>query len=198
MHNPTKPYKNKIILGSSSKWRKMILEKMGYEFDIISPDVDEKAIRFEDPAKLTLTLAKVKSRAILLKLNEPCILITSDQVGFSNGRILEKPINADEARKFLRSYAYYPIESYAAVVVVNSENNKKAEGVDIARVSFSPFPEDFIELIIKKGDVLNAAGGFTIGDPLFDPYVKEIKGEKENIMGLPVKMTEKFLEEVTN
>ena len=57
-----------IILGSSSRWRKDILEKMGYEFTCMSPDIDEKAIRHEDPKEMTLMIARAKGKALLDKV----------------------------------------------------------------------------------------------------------------------------------
>ena len=80
----------KIILGSQSAGRKKVLEGMGYEFETMSADIDERAIRLEDPVKLTLALAVAKSEALLPKIknDEGVILITSDQVVVCNGKII--------------------------------------------------------------------------------------------------------------
>lgn len=51
----------KIILGSQSRSRRKVLEKLGYEFEVMPADIDEKAIRFDDPTKLTLVLARAKA-----------------------------------------------------------------------------------------------------------------------------------------
>ena len=94
-----------IILGSSSIWRKQVLTNLGYKFTTMSPDIDEKAIRYNwryyftvltlfrdpDPTKLTLMIANAKADALLSKVTEPSILITSDQVIVCNGVIREKP-----------------------------------------------------------------------------------------------------------
>ena len=70
----------KIILGSQSKGRRHVLESMGYEFGVMSSNIDEKAIRFNDPQKLTIALAHAKADALLPRIQEPALLITSDQV----------------------------------------------------------------------------------------------------------------------
>ncbi|GAA0159410.1 hypothetical protein LIER_16188 [Lithospermum erythrorhizon] len=78
----------KIILGSSSIARRQILEEMGYEFTLMSADIDEKVIRKEKPEELVMALAEAKADAIISKLqntengekddNEQTILIAAD------------------------------------------------------------------------------------------------------------------------
>ncbi|XP_010677774.1 uncharacterized protein LOC104893375 isoform X1 [Beta vulgaris subsp. vulgaris] len=82
-------YPFKIILGSKSKARREILEQMGYEFTIMTADIDEKAIRKEKPEDLVMALAEAKADAIISKLqiadiqvndSEPTLLISADTV----------------------------------------------------------------------------------------------------------------------
>ncbi|CAN1126952.1 7-methyl-GTP pyrophosphatase [Linum perenne] len=76
-----------LILGSASISRKTILAEMGYEFSVVTADIDEKAIRKEKPEELVMALAEAKAKAISQKLPmndyvkdaEPTLLITSDQ-----------------------------------------------------------------------------------------------------------------------
>ncbi len=185
-----------VILGSQSKGRRSVLESMGYSFTTMSPDIDEKAIRFEDPEKLTLTLAHAKADSLLPKIQTPSILITSDQVVVCNREIREKPESEEEARKFLISYVQHPAETVTAVIVVNTENNKRLEGVDRAKVWFQPIPDDVIGALIKKGTVFLLAGGFTIEDPQLEKYIMRIEGERESIIGLPKALTERLIREI--
>nr|XP_008364993.2 7-methyl-GTP pyrophosphatase-like isoform X2 [Malus domestica] len=77
----------KIILGSASIARRKILAEMGYEFTVVTADIDEKSIRTEKPEELVLVLAKAKADAIISKLQsinkqekdtEPTIVIAAD------------------------------------------------------------------------------------------------------------------------
>ncbi|XP_021644206.2 uncharacterized protein LOC110638085 isoform X5 [Hevea brasiliensis] len=68
----TSPFK--IILGSSSVARRKILAEMGYEFEIITADIDEKCIRKEKPEELVMALAEAKADAIIAKLQAENIL----------------------------------------------------------------------------------------------------------------------------
>ena len=204
----------KIILGSASKWRKDILERMGYEFvetsshltsrledqsstfEVMAADIDEKAIRFDDPQKLSLALANAKADALLPKINNEAILITSDQVDICNGEIREKPKDAEQAREFLRSYNKYPAETVTAVVVVNTANQKRKDGMDIVKVYFHPLPENKINELIANGCIFSCAGGFCINDPVFKGLIERVEGEVDSVAGLPKELTKKLIEEV--
>jgi septum formation protein len=168
---------------------------MGYEFTVIDPNIDEKAIRNDDPVKLVVALAIAKAQAILSKINEAAILITADQVVRCNNKILEKPENKNEAREFLRMHSQYPVETITAIVVTNNTLNKKQlSGVDIAKIWFYPIPENIIEQVANQEYVLNCAGGFSIDDPLLKEYIKKIEGTSESITGLPVELTKKLIQ----
>ena len=78
----------KIILGSKSSTRKLLLSSMGVKYEIINPEIDEKAIREEEAEKLVIALAHAKADALLsrtevIELKQApgiTLLITSDQV----------------------------------------------------------------------------------------------------------------------
>jgi septum formation protein len=186
----------KIILGSQSHGRKKILGKMGYEFDVMPADIDEKAIRFDDPVKLTLTLANAKADALLPRIKESVILITSDQVVVCNGKILEKPSDENEAREYLEMYAKYPAETVTSVAVINTGSGMRADGTDIAKIWLTAIPEGVISQYILTRDPFLHAGAFDHEYPLVAKYVSRIEGEPESITGLPKRLTEELIERV--
>ena len=183
----------KIILGSKSAGRKRILTEMGYKFSVMVPDVDEKLIRDEDPKKMVLAISQAKTDALLPKIKEPAILITGDQVVLCNGKILEKPKNKNEARKFLKLYAKYPATTINATTVTNTANNKQQSTIDTATIWFRSIPNEIIEEIIEKESALECAGGFSIDGPILQNYVTKIEGTKDSITGLPKELTRKLI-----
>lgn len=189
----------RLILGSQSASRKEVLARMGYHFETISPDIDEKTIRRKDPGELTLALARAKAQALLskLKLHEPSILITCDQVVVCKGAILEKPENRDEAKKFLQGYAQHPAETVTSIVVVNTRTGESREGTDIARVHFHPIASEAIDAYIESGDAFTRAGGFAYADPILAPYVNKIEGDPDSVAGLPGILVKKFITELS-
>jgi len=187
----------KLILGSASLGRRKVLEDLGYKFDILVSDIDEKAIRDDDPQILTSKLANAKADALLDNIKEPAILITSDQVVKYNGTIREKPSNEKEAREFLRSYALHPAEAINTVVVTDTETKKRIERSDNTKVYFKTIPDEIIDKLIAKGDIFKQAGGFSVNDPLVKPYVIKIDGETESLLGMPKTMIQKLLKKLT-
>jgi septum formation protein len=187
----------KIILGSQSPQRQNLLHEAGFTFEIMTADIDEKSIRSDDFKKLPLLIAHAKSDALATVIEKPAILITSDTVVICNGELREKPESEEQAFTFLKTYSHYPAEIYSAVVAINTVTHKKAEGLDKALVYFRNIPDDVIQKLIKKERVLNAAGGFTIEDPLLIPYVGRIVGNKDTILGLPVTLTQKLINDVS-
>jgi septum formation protein len=185
-----------VILGSRSEGRKEVLRRMGCQFRTMAADIDEKAIRDDDPERLTLLLAHAKADALLPHILKESILITSDQVVVCRGAMLEKPGSEDEAREHLRGYAESPAVTVTAVVVTNTGTKRRAEGVDIARVTFRSIPPSVIEDLVRAGRILQNAGAFSIEDPLMKDYILCIEGEPESVMGLPIEMTKRLMREV--
>ena len=186
----------KLILGSSSKYRKGLMEKAGYVFEVMIPEVEEKNIKENDPYKRPLVVARVKADALISKIKEPALLITSDVIAICNRELREKPRSQDEARKFLREYSQgVAPEGITAIVIYNTVTGKYYEGADRAQVFFNPFPDSVIEDFIKNGDPLGRAGGFGVQHPILRPYVRKVEGDEEAIVGMPIHLLKKLLTE---
>jgi len=182
-----------IVLGSQSYCRKGVMESHGMNFSVTTADIDEKAIRFDDPTELTLTLAKAKAAAILPRITEPVLLVTSDQVVTYQNVIREKPETDEEAREFLRSYAQNPAETVTSVAVTNTATGKQVTGTDIATIYFKPIPDEVIEAYIATKDPFSQAGAFNHSHPMLVPYVGKVDGEDDSISGLPWALTKELL-----
>ncbi|XP_071723971.1 uncharacterized protein [Rutidosis leptorrhynchoides] len=215
----------KLILGSSSIARKKILAEMGYEFTILTADIDEKSIRREKPEELVMAIAEAKADAILSKLTiseaergdeptilivadtadailqrlntcdsvkeaEPTLLITGDQVVVYEGEIREKPSTVEEARKFIQGYSEGYAATMSSVLVTNLQTGFRKGDWDKVEIHFHKIPDEIIEKLINEGKVLYVAGGLIIEHPLVLPYVKEVVGTTDSVMGLPKALTE--------
>jgi septum formation protein len=187
----------KIVLGSKSKVRQEILSSMGYEFEVHLPSFDEKSVRSEDPKGLTRLLARGKSAELQKQIHHPVILITVDSVAVYKNKIREKPIDEDEAREFLRSYAHGPAEVVTSVFVVNTGTGKTAIGTESAKVYFHAIPERLIDDLISHGAVMHAAGGFIVEMPAIKKYVVHTEGNLDTVMGLPKILTKQLIEKVS-
>lgn len=187
----------RIVLGSISKDRQAILKKLGYEFEVFPSGFDEKSIRAQDPRELSLLLARAKADSILaqLQIQEQAILITVDQVVACGGFIHEKPADESEVRLFYERYARLPFETVTSVTVTRIETHKRAEGIDVVRVSTKPIPQEVVETLIHKGEIFHRAGGFSIQDPVLREYVLSVNGEEDSVLGLPPTLTKNLIEQ---
>ncbi|CAN0905847.1 7-methyl-GTP pyrophosphatase [Linum grandiflorum] len=257
--NNTPPIK--VILGSASIARKAILAEMGYDFTVLTADIDERAIRKEKPEELVMALAEAKADAIIAKLQsnnyqeknaglepsilvaadtaeaisqmlpmndfvkdvEATLLITSDQVVVYDDAIREKPSNPEEARQFMKGLLGHPFSSCSiaavasfttiiqhhdadysgshaatvgSVLVTNLRTGVRKGGWDRVEIYFHEIPDEVIEKLVEEGIVLKAAGGLIIEHPLIVPYVKQVVGTTDSVMGLPKVLTAKLLQEV--
>jgi septum formation protein len=169
---------------------------MGYEFEVLNPDIDEKSIRDTNPAELVLKIARAKSKALLDKIKSDDILISSDQVTVYENEIREKPINYEEAEKYLRSYSNSSVATYTSLVVYNKATQKTVEGVDIAKVYFDQISDSDIKKLLERESILRCAGGFSVHDPVLEKHIQKIEGEIDSIAGLPPTLLKKLLKEV--
>ncbi|KAL9449173.1 hypothetical protein AB3S75_011160 [Citrus x aurantiifolia] len=193
----------KIILGSSSMPRRKILAEMGYGFSVMAADIDEKSIRKEKPEDLVMAIAEAKAEAILnrlpigdyIKEAEPTILITGDQVVVYEGVIREKPSSREEARQFIKDYSGGQCATVGSVLVTNLKTGFRKGEWDRVEIQFHEIPDEVIEKLIEEGIVLNVAGGLVIEHSLILPYVKQVVGAMDSVMGLPKAVTEKLIKE---
>lgn len=188
----------KVILGSSSLGRKQILAKAGLKFEVIAPDIDERAIRDGDPRILTQALAGAKAIAIAAKCGvEPAVIITADQVAVYRDEIREKPATKDEAIRWLSQYdATAPVE-FITTIFVSRVGGEYATQQQTHRsvLWYDRLPPLIIRRLVDIGTVMQSCGACALEDPLIAHYICSIDGEGTNrnihtsIIGLPIDTT---------
>ncbi|XP_022985342.1 maf-like protein DDB_G0281937 [Cucurbita maxima] len=192
-----------IILGSSSMARRRILSEMGYEFTIMTADIDEKAIRKERPEELVVALAEAKADAIMSRIlatgaqldnDAPAtLLLTADTVVVYEGTIREKPSNKDEARKFIKGYSGSHASVVGSILITNLKTGTRKGGWEEAEVYFYDIPEEIIDSLIEEDVTFKVAGGLMLEHPLTWPLVEAVVGSTDTVMGLPKALTEKLM-----
>lgn len=173
-----------------------MLADWGYTFDVLIPEVDEKAVRSDDLRTLPLKIARAKAESLRGQIKDPAILITCDTIVIHNNELYEKPESEAEARQMLQSYGVAPVEVICGVVVTNTESGKSASGIDSAKVYFHKIPQTLIEDMIQHGKIFDFAGAFHPDDPPIKPYIIHMEGEIDTVMGLPKILTKKLIDEV--
>ena len=195
-----------ITLGSNSSTRKMILHENGFHYTTTAADIDEKAIgnRLMDPPnELVLVIALAKANAIISRQQQQQqqltsrsndILLTADQVVVYDGCILEKPVDLIEARLFINRYSNSCCSTVGSIVLTDVNNGKQVSGVDTATIHFDVIPQHVIDKIIDEGEVIYCAGGLMVEHPLLQPYIKQVDGTYDSLMGLSCALLASLLE----
>jgi predicted house-cleaning NTP pyrophosphatase (Maf/HAM1 superfamily) len=138
-----------LILGSTSWARKHVLESRHLNFQVYAVSIDEKTVgnRNSDPFQVPVDVASAKLDAVWSKLktldcekqfgSNDLFVIAADQIvlGPSN-QIHEKPVDHEEARRFMQSYAGSYARTISALVVLNLRTGAVAKGYDVATVYY--------------------------------------------------------------
>ncbi|KDP38287.1 hypothetical protein JCGZ_05173 [Jatropha curcas] len=194
----------KIILGSSSMARRRILAEMGYEFSIVTADIDEKSIRKDKPEELVMSLAHAKADAIIARLQttgqleedaRATLLITADTVVVYKGIVREKPTSREEARNFIKGYSSDSGAVVGSVLVINLKTGIRKGAWERAEVYFHEIPDGVINSLIEDGVTFKVAGGLMLEHPLISPFVEAVIGSTDTVMGLSKTLTEKLIAE---
>jgi len=174
-----------LVLGSTSPFRKTILEKLNLDFECAKPNIDESAKINESPIELVERLAIEKAKAVAQKYNN-ALIIGSDQVALCDGEILGKPHNFDNAVKQLTKFSGKCITFYTGLCVYDSKTNKTTSLVEPFHVHFNQLKQADIEAYLHAEEPYNCAGSFKsegLGICLFE----KLEGDDPNsLIGLPL------------
>jgi septum formation protein len=175
----------KLILASTSPFRKAILDKLGIPFEVQSPRVDETPLNNETPIQLVERLAIAKARAVA-RQRETGLVIGSDQVAIIDDHILGKPGNHENAVQQLKQAAGKRVVFQTGLALVNAATGHTQSEVVPFGVIFRALTTHQIESYLRKEQPYNCAGSFKsegLGIALFE----KLEGDDPNtLMGLPL------------
>lgn len=175
----------KLVLASTSPYRRAILEKLDIDFETKAPEVDESIFIDEIPEQLVARLAEAKARAVA-EHETNALIIGSDQVAVVDGQILGKPGNHENAVKQLRRTAGKRVSFLTGLCLFNTESKRAQVEVVPFNVIFRQLTDSQIDNYLKKEQPYNCAGSFKsegLGIALFE----RMEGEDPNtLIGLPL------------
>lgn len=174
-----------LVLGSTSPFRKSILEKLNLPFECAKPNIDETALAGETPQALVERLAIEKAKAVANEFSN-ALIIGSDQVAVCDGEILGKPHNFDNGVMQLTKFSNKAVTFYTGLCVFDSANNTVKSLVEPFVVHFNELSSSDIASYLKAEQPYNCAGSFKsegLGICLF----KKLEGDDPNtLIGLPL------------
>ncbi len=179
-----------LILASGSPRRRELLAKMGYEFEICAPDVDEHV--GGNPRDIVVTLAQRKANAA----SEHCkrgVIIASDTLVSLDGAPLGKPCDAAEARDMLAALSGREHEVFTGVCVLDADSGRYEVRCVRTGVTFREIAPREIDDYIATGEPMDKAGAYAIQGGA-GKFVCALDGELENVIGFPVVEVREILE----
>lgn len=178
----------RVILASKSPRREQLLKERIHDFSIIVSDYEEKT-ESQDPIQTAVEFSIGKAKSVYDSLGDKTdvVVIGSDTVVYSGGKILGKAKDDVEAKKMLANLsgkAHQVISGYCIIT-----NDKTYSGYDLTNVTFNELTKKDIETYVKSGLYKGKAGAYGIQDGY--NLVKEYDGSLNNVIGFP---TEKIFE----
>ncbi len=146
-----------LILGSTSRYRREMLQRLRIPFDIYAPDVDETPGAAETPATLALRLAIAKARAVAHH-HPDAVVIGSDQVADLDGTPVGKPGNHAQATEQLRAMRGKAIVFQTAVAVVSLARGYEGSALVPVTVRFRDLSDAEIEHYLQTEQPYDCAG----------------------------------------
>ena len=174
-----------LVLGSTSPFRKALLEKLGIPFDTDAPNIDEARKPDESPVKLVMRLAEAKARRVATG-HPDALIIGSDQVACVDGEILGKPGNRENAISQLTAASGRTVEFHTGLCLYNSAADRARVAAEAFTVHFRQLSPEQIGRYVDREQPFNCAGSFKsegFGITLFSA----LEGRDPNtLVGLPL------------
>ena len=175
----------KVILASSSVFRKQLLSKLRIPFKCISPDIDESRKKGESVPNYVKRLSIQKALKVA-ETNAGCIVIGSDEVADLNNKILGKPITKTNAVKQLKMISGNKVVFRTGLCVMQSDSKKYYSSVNNYTIYFKHLDNKLIKSYLDADDVLRCAASIRIEGAAIN-LVKSMSGkDPSSIMGLPL------------
>jgi septum formation protein len=184
----------RLVLASTSRYRRELLERLRLPFDVARPEVDETPLPGEAPHALAVRLAEAKAMAVAVRHGDDAWALGSDQVAEVEGRALGKPGGREAAIAQLRSMSGRVVRFHTALCLAHADGRAFA-GVDLTDVHVRALADAEIERYVDAEQPFDCAGSFKsegLGIVLFERIDNR---DPTALIGLPLIATCELLRE---
>lgn len=173
---------SRLVLASASPRRRELMSLAGFDFEVITADVDEVLDHSLSPCELVMSLSFQKASAVA-ELKPDATVIGADTVVVLGGKVLGKPKSEADAVQMLQSLSGNTHEVYTGVCIIKGDRVHKF--FECTKVTFWPLEDELIAEYVASKEPMDKAGAYGIqgkGCVL----VKGIEGDYFNVVGFPV------------
>ena len=183
----------RLILASNSPRRRQILSEIGLRFEVIPPNIEEH-LNSTPPARHVVKYSLEKVKSVSRQVSQG-IILGADTIVVLESEILGKPKSKAEAFQMLAKLGGQTHTVYSGVAILEVEKNISLTGYQTTEVVFNQLNDAEIERYLSTGEYADKAGAYGI-QGMGSLLVKEIKGDLDNVIGLPLATVGKLLAEV--
>ncbi|MCC6792960.1 MAG: septum formation inhibitor Maf [Thermomicrobiales bacterium] len=173
-----------LILASASPRRFDLLSTLGLPFTVVTSGVDEEVEDDSRPGEMVVHLAERKAQSVAGSLIG-ALVIGADTTVAIDGLVLNKPLDADDARRMLRLLRGRDHEVWTGVVVLDAATGRQEQRAVRSLVRMRAYSDDEIEAYVATGEPLDKAGAYAIQGGA-GVFVERIEGCYANVVGLPL------------
>lgn len=179
--------KQKVILASSSRQRKAMMDALGIPYEVIPADIDEKLIRDDNLEIRAEKIARKKAEKVLE--NNRGIIISADTFSACEGQVLEKPKTIEEAREMLRLQADRQCTLYTGFCYIDKDNKIDFSKTAITKYILRKLSDEEIEKFVNNNPVMEWAAAFSPAYTYQLSFFKHIEGSLTgSTHGLPMEL----------
>ena len=187
----------KIILATTSPYRKEVFAYLGIPFEAEGSEVDESQAERNNPEDLVKQLSKLKAEAVA-KNHSDAVVIGMDSVAYFNGQILEKPKTKEEDLQRLKSFSGNKHQFYTGIYMINTGSGETISKIVKTDVFMRKLTEEEINRYLEEDPNFNTyALGYDPVRHISSSFVQKIEGSYYNLLGgIPVEVIVEMLREI--
>ena len=183
-----------LILASSSRWRRALLDRLGLHYEVVAPEVDETPQADEPADALVLRLARAKAEAVARE-HPRHVVIGSDQVAGLDGAIIGKPGSRARAIEQLQRQSGREVHFHTGVCVIAPDLAEPLTELSTVRTRFRALTREQIERYVDAEDVTATAGSIK-SEGLGITLVEAIESDDPSaLIGLPLIALRRMLDQ---
>jgi septum formation protein len=175
----------RLVLASTSSYRRQLLERLGIPFTVAAPNVDESPLPGESAVDLVHRLARTKADAIAQR-HPRSLVIGSDQLALCGRDVLGKPGSGERAIAQLKSLSGQRVVFNTAVHVINSDTGSNEGHVDVTTVHFRSLTDEEIKRYVARDKPYDCAGGFKVEAFGVTLFTRVESQDPTGLIGLPL------------
>ena len=174
----------RIVLASKSPRRKLFLEMLGLDFEVVPSQVDERSVEESDPVRLAMRLARLKAEDVARRVEGDAVIIGADTLVSFQGRVIGKARDREDTFRILKGYSGREHKQITGICIINTGTGKVLEGHEVTRALCREMSDKEIKEYVETGESMEGAGAYT--PRAHTMLFQRVEGSWTNIVGLPM------------